>query len=93
VLVGESRWSSAAASNDTDDIAAIIDVQLGLQWLRKLPQGRSVYFRFSWEQQHWFGVGTFFDGGPTTPGRIFASQPDDHDVAFMGPAFALGAAW
>jgi len=93
VLVGESRWAHPPASNDTDDIASIVDVQLGLEWLRKFDRGRSVYFRFAWEQQHWFGAGTFFDGEPTTPHGILAITPSDHDVAFMGPAMALGAMW
>jgi len=93
LLVGESRWANRTERNETDDIGAIVDMQLGLEWVRVFRRGGTTFFRFGWEQQHWFGAGTFFDGAATSPNDIFAIQPDDHDVAFMGFGVALGATW
>jgi hypothetical protein len=93
LLVGESRWANPATGNHTDDIGATLDMQLGLEREWELRCGRSLFCRASWEQQHWFGAGTFFDGSLTGPGAILAIQQDDHDVALMGYTVAVGATW
>jgi len=93
LLVGESRWANRTKRNETDDIGAVVEMQLGMEWAREFRRGRTTFCRFGWEQQHWFGAGTFFDGAQTSSNTIFAIQPDDHDVAFMGFGIALGATW
>jgi hypothetical protein len=93
LLVGESRWANRTERNETDDIGAIVEMRLGIEWVREFSSGGTTFCRFGWEQQHWFGAGTFFDGAPSSPNDIFAIQPDDHDVAFMGYGIALGATW
>ena len=90
ILVGESKWSTSANEQTTDDIGANLDMQLGLEWLCRYPDWGELFIRLLWEQQHWFGAGTHFSGTNTVGNGIFALQPDDHDVAFMGFGLAAG---
>ena len=89
LLVGESTWESPAARQKTDDLGAVAEIQVGLEWRRRL--GAWEWFTHAaYEQQSWFGAGTYF-GEPAGPGPFNQRlRVEDHDAALMGFAFALG---
>ncbi len=88
LLVGEARWSAPNRIHHTDDLGAILDMQIGLQWTRCFPRLGKVAVRGTYDQQNWFGVGTFFATESSAANGMLGVQPDDHDIAFMG--FSIG---
>jgi hypothetical protein len=78
------------AHQSTDDIGAILEMQIGLQWRRQITSAAGLFVRGGYEQQLWFGAGTFFRGERTPGDGILDIQPDDHDAAFMGFGLTVG---
>ncbi len=84
LLVGESRWRDPYGAVDSDDIGAIAEIQIGLEWRTPFGARSELVVSGMYEQQMWFQAGTRFH--EDAPNRQFT--PDlrarSHDVAFMG---------
>lgn len=92
LLVGESTWRSPTAWQKTDDLGAVAELQVGAEWRRKIRDWE-LFTHAVYEQQTWFGAGTYF-GEPAGPGQFNQRlRTNDHDAALMGFAFALGVLW
>lgn len=88
VSVGGAQWQAPGRTQNTDDIGAILDMQIGLQWSRCFPHLGQVAVRGTYDQQNWFGAGTSFGTESSAANGMLGIQPDDHDLAFMG--FSIG---
>jgi hypothetical protein len=90
LLSGRTLWEDPASSLSTDDVASTAELQVGLEVRRCIPRWGMLMVRSVWEQQNWFGAGSYFSSSGTVGEGVFGIQQDDHDIAFMGFGFALG---
>jgi hypothetical protein len=90
LLAGRSLWSNATQSQSVDDIGTILEMQMGLEWKRQMAWGWSLFIRGMYEQQTWYGAGTFFSSSNTVGDTIFDIAQSDYDIAFIGFAFTIG---
>jgi hypothetical protein len=90
LLVGHAKWSNHAAQRWTDDIGATAELQIGGQYRRCCGNLGEVFVRGVWEQQMWLGAGAFLRESDPLSGNPLDHRISDHDVAFMGFAFAIG---
>ena len=92
LLMGESTWWTPTSDQNTDDLATILETQIGIEWRSQGPGGWEFLLRAGYENQLWLGAGTYFSG-ELTPGHFNpGSRSNDHDMAFMGLTFAAGTA-
>jgi hypothetical protein len=101
LLAGEATWSNPFARQNTDDIGAIAELQVGLEWKRRLEGGQELFIRAVYEHQTWFGGGAYLNESyahilslPAGPLRFSSgARQDDYDLALMGFAFGAGIQW
>jgi hypothetical protein len=65
-------------------------LQIGGQYRRCCGSLGEVFVRGVWEQQMWLGAGAFLGENGSPLGSPIDHRDGNHDVAFMGFAFAIG---
>jgi outer membrane murein-binding lipoprotein Lpp len=101
LLFGDSDWSafevptplngSDRVTSDRDDLVAVAETQLGVDYRRPSSGGREWFGRVALEAQYWHNGGT---GAIQGAGDIPTdSDPREADLGFVGLSIGLGVDW